>query len=85
MCPVRKGLTLQSYCGDGIGTINPLRNREGSGCLGNKQHANIVADKAPTMKPSQKDTRHSNPGVSGATLILREYIVHNCKELLIYF
>ena len=26
-CVLRKGLTLQSYCGDGIGTINPTLGR----------------------------------------------------------
>ena len=31
---LRKGLTLQSYCGDGIRTINPTNFREGSGSLG---------------------------------------------------
>ena len=34
VCPKDPGLTLQSYCGDGIGTIKPTKIREGYGSSG---------------------------------------------------
>ena len=54
VCPKISGLTLQSYCGDGIGTIKPTIFREVSGFLGPSSIGEIEVDAKREIEVDEK-------------------------------
>jgi len=74
---LRKGITLQSYFSDGIGTINPAKNRDGSGFMspGTWNCPDSLGLQKPSKRRPKVQSKQGSLGFQVITTTSRKYIV----------